>query len=46
MLTKRQPSKTLVSSSGDATLRLWDTEPLRARSRLRRAAEVLRPNAK
>ena len=30
--------KTLVSSSGDATLRLWDTEPLRERSRVRRAA--------
>jgi WD40 repeat protein len=30
--------KTLVSSSGDTTLRLWDTEPLRERSRLRRAA--------
>jgi WD40 repeat protein len=37
--------KTLVSSSGDTTLRLWDTEPLRERSRVRRAAEVLRPKA-
>jgi glucose repression regulatory protein TUP1 len=37
--------KTLVSSSGDTTLRLWDTEPLRERSRLRRAAEMLRPKA-
>ena len=35
--------KTLVSSSGDTTLRLWDTEPLRERSRVRRAAEGLRP---
>jgi WD40 repeat protein len=35
--------KTLVSSSGDTTLRLWDTEPLRLRSPVRRAAEVLRP---
>jgi WD40 repeat protein len=37
--------KTLVSGSGDTTLRLWDTEPLRERSRLRRPAEVLRPKA-
>ena len=35
--------KTLVSGSGDSTLRLWDTEPLRERSRARRAAGVLRP---
>jgi WD40 repeat protein len=34
--------KTLVSSSGDTTLRLWDTAPLRERLRVRRAAEVLR----
>jgi WD40 repeat protein len=37
--------KTLVSSSGDTTLRLWDTAPLRERSRVRRAAEALRPKA-
>jgi WD40 repeat protein len=37
--------KTLVSSSGDGTLRLWDTEPLRERFRLRRAAEAPRPKA-
>jgi len=37
--------KTLVSCSGDTTLRRWDTEPLRERSRLRRAADVLRPKA-
>jgi len=37
--------KTLVSSSGDTTLRLWDTEPLRLRSQVRRAAEMLRPKA-
>jgi WD40 repeat protein len=37
--------KTLVSSSGDTTLRLWDTEQLRERSRPRRAAEALRPKA-
>ena len=35
--------KTLVSSSGDTTLRLWDTEPLRLRYQARRAAEGLRP---
>ena len=37
--------KSLVSSSGDTTLRLWDTEPLRERLRARRAAEALRPKA-
>jgi hypothetical protein len=37
--------KALVSRSGDTPLRLWDTEPLRLRSQVRRAAEVLRPNA-
>jgi WD40 repeat protein len=36
-------SKTLVSGSGDGTLRLWDTEPLREGSRARRAAEALWP---
>jgi len=35
--------KTLVSSSGDTTLRLWDTEPLRARYQARREAAALRP---
>jgi WD40 repeat protein len=35
--------KTLVSSSGDTTLRLWDTEPPREPSRVRRAAESLWP---
>jgi WD40 repeat protein len=37
--------KTLVSSSGDTTLRLWDTEPLRLRSQVRCAAKVVRPKA-
>jgi WD40 repeat protein len=37
--------KTLASSSGDTTLRLWDTEPLRLRSQARRAAEALRSKA-
>jgi WD40 repeat protein len=37
--------KTLVSTSGETTVRLWDTEPLNARYRLRRAAEALRPKA-
>ena len=37
--------KTLVSGSGDFTLRLWDTEPLRARYQARREAAALRPEA-
>jgi hypothetical protein len=37
--------KTLVSSSGDTTVRLWDTEPLRVRHQARRAAEAMRPEA-
>ena len=37
--------KTLVSGSGDSTVRLWDTEPLRERYRARRRAEKLRPAA-
>jgi hypothetical protein len=37
--------KSLVSGSGDNTLRLWDTEPLRERYLARRAAEALRPEA-
>jgi WD40 repeat protein len=41
--------QTLVSSSGDGTLRLWDTKPLRERARVRRQArreaEALRPEA-
>ena len=37
--------KTLVSSSGDTTLRLWDTEPLRERYQARREAAALRPEA-
>jgi WD40 repeat protein len=38
--------KTLVSSSGDTTLRLWDTEPLRERSQARRVAEARRRKEK
>lgn len=38
--------KTLVSGSGDTSVRLWDTEPLRVRYRARRAAEALRPESK
>jgi hypothetical protein len=36
---------TLASGSGDFTVRLWDTAPLRARYRARREAEALRPEA-
>jgi len=37
--------KTLASGSGDATVRLWDTEPLRERYRARREVEAARPEA-
>jgi hypothetical protein len=37
--------KTLASGSGDATVRLWDTEPLKERYQARREAESLRPEA-
>jgi hypothetical protein len=37
--------RTLVSSSGDATPRLWDTEPLCERYQARREATALRPEA-
>ena len=37
--------KTLVSGSGDSTVRLWDTEPVRTRYQGRRAADALRPAA-
>jgi hypothetical protein len=36
---------TLTSGSGDATVRLWDTAPLKARYQARREAEALRPEA-
>jgi hypothetical protein len=36
---------TLVSGSGDFTVRLWDTAPLRTRYQARREAETLRPEA-
>jgi WD40 repeat protein len=36
---------TLVSGSGDFTVRLWDTAPLKVRYQARREAEVLRPEA-
>jgi hypothetical protein len=36
---------TLVSGSGDATVRLWDTEPLKTRYQARRAVEAVRPEA-
>jgi hypothetical protein len=37
---------TLASGSGDFTVRLWDTEPLKMRYQARREAESLRPEAK
>ncbi len=37
--------KTLVSGSGDSTVRLWDTEPLRTRYQARRQVEALRLQA-
>ena len=36
---------TLASGSGDATVGLWDTAPLKARYHARRAAETSRPDA-
>jgi hypothetical protein len=36
---------TLVSGSGNSTVRLWDTKPLRNRYQARRQAEALRPEA-
>jgi WD40 repeat protein len=36
---------TLVSGSGDYTVRLWDTAPLKVRYQARREAEALRPEA-
>ena len=36
---------TLASASGDATVRLWDTAPLKKRNDARRAAAALRPEA-
>ena len=36
---------TLASGSGDFTVRLWDTEPLKTRYQARREAEALRPEA-
>ncbi len=36
---------TLVSGSGDFTVRLWDTAPLAERHRARHQAEALRPEA-
>src|SRR4029077_8506894 len=36
---------TLASGSGDFTVRLWDTAPLRTRYQARREAAALRPEA-
>ena len=36
---------TLISGSGDSSVRVWDTEPLRVRYQARWAAEALRPQA-
>src|SRR5262245_34880832 len=38
-------ARTLVSGSGDGTVRLWDTAPLKTRLQARREAEALRPHA-
>ena len=35
----------VISGSGDHTVRLWDTEPLRVRHQARHALEALRPEA-
>ena len=37
--------QTLVSGSGDFTVRLWDTAPLKTRYRARRETEAARPEA-
>ena len=37
--------ETLASGSGDGTVRLWDTAPLKTRYQARREAEALRPEA-
>src|SRR5262249_7896676 len=37
--------RTLASGSGDFTIRLWDTAPLKTRTGARRAAATLRPEA-
>jgi hypothetical protein len=37
---------TLASGSGDFTVGLWDTAPLKVRYQARREAEALRPDAK
>jgi hypothetical protein len=37
--------RTLASGSGDFTVRLWDTAPLKDRYQARRKAEALRPEA-
>jgi hypothetical protein len=36
---------TLVSGSGDGTVRIWDTQPPARRHQARREAEALRPEA-
>ena len=45
-LSRNAPDgQSLVSSSGDFTVRLWDTAPLKARYLARREVAALRPEA-